>query len=335
MIEIKNLTKSYINTDVLKGINLTIKKGSIFGIAGRSGAGKSTLLRCINGIEDFDSGTIKVGQVDVGSLNKSEMQAFRKNIGMIFQNFALLNRSTVYDNIALPMKFWNYDNKTINKRVKELLDLVEMPEKIHSKARELSGGQKQRVAIARALAMNPQVLLCDEATSALDPKSTNTTLKLLKEINAKLGITIIVVTHEMSVLRSICKHIAIIENGSIEAMGITDEIFTMRPKALINLLGDREIILSENERSIEFFYSRENNNEQIVTQLARELHIDFSIIGGELDGLNEKFINSIIIKVESKHFENIKEYFERNNILWFEIISQISKEEDESLMGNF
>lgn len=326
MIEIKNLAKSYINTDVLKGINLTIKDGSIFGIAGRSGAGKSTLLRCINGIEEFNSGTLKVGEVDVGSLNKSEMQVFRKNIGMIFQNFALLDRSTVYDNIALPMKFWNYDRKTIKKRVKELLELVEMPEKIYSKARELSGGQKQRVAIARALAMEPKVLLCDEATSALDPKSTNAILKLLKEINEKLGITIIVVTHEMSVLRSICKHVAIIENGSIEAIGSTDEIFTMRPKALINLLGDKEIILSENERSIEFFYSKENSNEQIVTQLARELDIDFSIIGGELDSFSEKSINSIIIKVESKHFENIKEYFDNNNILWREILPHISEE---------
>lgn len=327
MIEIKNLTKSYINTDVLKGINLTIEKGAIFGIAGRSGAGKSTLLRCINGIEDFDSGMLKVEDVDVGSLNNTEMRVFRKNIGMIFQNFALLNRSTVYDNIALPMKFWNYERKEINKRVKELLDLVEMPEKIHSKARELSGGQKQRVAIARALAMNPQVLLCDEATSALDPKSTKAILELLKEINAKLGITVIVVTHEMSVLRSICKHVAIIENGSIEAIGTTDEIFTKRPKALINLLGNREITLSENERSIEFFYSKENNNDQIVTKLARELNLDFSIIGGELDGLNEKSINSIIIKVESKHVENIKEFFLRYNILWREIIPQISEED--------
>ncbi|MFV0519122.1 MAG: methionine ABC transporter ATP-binding protein [Lachnospirales bacterium] len=327
MIEITNLKKSYKDTEVLKGINLSIEKGSIFGIAGRSGAGKSTLLRCINGIETFDSGTLKVGYVSVGSLNNSEMRKFRKNIGMIFQNFSLLNRTTVYENIALPMRFWKYDEKTINSRVKELLELVDMPEKIQSKARELSGGQKQRVAIARALAMNPQILLCDEATSALDPKSTLSILSLLKEINAKLGITIIVVTHEMSVLRSICKHVSIIENGSIEALGTTDEIFTKRPQALINLIGTRQITLAEDERSIEFFYSQENDNDKIITKLARELNIDFSIVDSELDSMNEKSINSIIIKVESIHIENIKKYFDTKNILWREILSEDTKED--------
>lgn len=320
MIEIKALTKSYENIEVLKGINLTIENGSIFGIAGRSGAGKSTLLRCINGIETFDLGTIKVGDIDVGSLNHEEMRVFRKNTGMIFQNFSLLSRASVYENIALPMKCWKYEKKAIDKKIKELLGLVGIPEKIHSKARELSGGQKQRVAIARALTMDPQVLLCDEATSALDPKSTKAILDLLREINAQLGITIIVVTHEMSVLRSICKHVAIVENGTIEAMGTTDKIFTQRPQALINLLGNKEIVLSKNERSIEIFYSR--GNDQILTKLARELEIDFSIIGGEIESLDENSINSVVIKVDSKYAENIKKYLIHKDIMWRELFPQ-------------
>lgn len=322
MIEIKDLTKSYNNIDVLKGINLTIENGSIFGIAGRSGEGKSTLLRCINGIETFDLGTVKIGDVDVGSLNNEEMRVFRKKIGMIFQNFSLLSRASVYENIALPMKCWKYEKKVIDMKVKELLELVGIPEKIYSKTRELSGGQKQRVAIARALTMNPQVLLCDEATSALDPKSTRAILDLLREINAKLGITIIVVTHEMSVLRSICKHVAIIENGIIKAIGNTDTIFTRRPQALINLLGNKDIVLSKNESSIEIYYSSVNDNDQIITKLARELGIDFSIIGGELEGFDENTINSVIIKVDSRYAKSIKKYLVNNDIMWRELFTQ-------------
>ncbi len=322
MIEIKDLTKSYNNIDVLRGINLTIENGSIFGIAGRSGEGKSTLLRCINGIETFDLGTVKIGDVDVGSLNNEEMRVFRKKIGMIFQNFSLLSRASVYENIALPMKCWKYEKKVIDMKVKELLELVGIPEKIYSKTRELSGGQKQRVAIARALTMNPQVLLCDEATSALDPKSTRAILDLLREINAKLGITIIVVTHEMSVLRSICKHVAIIENGIIKAIGNTDTIFTRRPQALINLLGNKDIVLSKNESSIEIYYSSVNDNDQIITKLARELGIDFSIIGGELEGFDENTINSVIIKVDSRYAKSIKKYLVNNDIMWRELFTQ-------------
>lgn len=325
MIEIRDLTKAYNDIEVLKGINLTIESGSIFGIAGRSGAGKSTLLRCINGIEQYDSGTIKVGDVEVGSLSNEQMRMFRKDTGMIFQHFSLLNRVSVYENIALPMRCWKYHKKDIDRKVRELLELVGIPEKIHSKARELSGGQKQRVAIARALTMNPKVLLCDEATSALDPKSTKAILDLLLEINAKLGITIIVVTHEMSVLRSICRHVAIIENGTIEAVGTVDKIFTERPKALINLLGDREISLSEDERCLEIFYSRENGNDKIVTRLARELDMDFSIVGGEVEGLDEKSIHSVMIKMDWEDAEKTKEYLDQNNILWRELFSHCTE----------
>ncbi len=264
MIEIKDLKKSYNNEPVLKGINLTIKKGDIFGFAGRSGTGKSTLLRCINGIEHFESGTITVDQIDVGTLDANNIRTFRKNIGMIFQSFSLINRISVYENVALPMKCWNYDKKTIDIKVKELLEVVGIKEKIYCKARELSGGQKQRVAIARALAMNPSILLCDEATSALDPKSTNSIINLLSKINKELGLTIIIVSHEMGVLRSICENIAIIENGIIEAVGSVEKIFKDKPEALLNLLGDKGVSLPEEGKNIELLFSKYNNNEPML-----------------------------------------------------------------------
>lgn len=181
MIEINDLYKKFNGLEVLKGVSLTIPTGSIYGLAGGSGAGKSTLLRCINGLESFDSGTLMVDGTDVSKLSESEGRIFRKNIGMIFQQFSLLSRMTVYENIALPMLCWGYKKKNIDKTVKELLELVEIPDKINSRPAELSGGQKQRVAIARALTLNPKILLCDEATSALDPRVGKSILSLLND----------------------------------------------------------------------------------------------------------------------------------------------------------
>jgi D-methionine transport system ATP-binding protein len=326
MIEIKNLRKSYNEVQVLRGINLTINKGDIFGFAGRSGTGKSTLLRCINGIEHFEAGSIVVDNVDVGTLNDSNMRIFRKDIGMIFQNFSLLNRISVYENVALPMKCWHYDKKAIDKKVKELLEVVGIKEKIHCKARELSGGQKQRVAIARALTMNPKVLLCDEATSALDPKSTQAIIDLLIKINKELGITIIIVSHEMGVLRSACENIAILENGIIEAQGTVEKIFKDKPEALINLLGDKGVSLPEEGKNIELLFSKYNNNEPIISRLARKLDIDFSVVGSDSHNFKDESITSYIINFDIKHMKDIENFLDENNILWHEIDSNNNKE---------
>ncbi len=319
MIEIKNLKKAYNNEQVLKGINLTIKKGDIFGFAGRSGTGKSTLLRCINGIEHFESGSIIVDKVDVGTLDDKKMRTFRKDIGMIFQNFSLLNRISVYENVALPMKCWHYDKKVIDKKVDELLEVVGIKEKKYCKARELSGGQKQRVAIARALTMNPKVLLCDEATSALDPKSTQSIIDLLIRINKELGITIIIVSHEMGVLRSACENIAILENGIIEAQGTVAKIFKDKPEALINLLGDKGVSLPEEGKNIELLFSKYNNNEPIISRLARKLDIDFSVVGSDSHNFRDESITSYIINFDIKHMKDIEKFLDENNILWHEI----------------
>ena len=237
MIEISHLSKSFGNLNVLNDISLTIKTGEIYGLVGRSGAGKSTLLRCINGLETYESGSLKVDGTEIKELSKKELREFRKGVGMIFQQFSLVERRSVYKNVALPMICWKYDKGDIDKRVKELLELVDISEKINDRPSKLSGGQKQRVAIARALAMDSRILLCDEATSALDPKTTQSVLALLKEINQKLGITIIVVTHQMEVVRQVCDTISILENGKIAASGEVKEVFLQKPEALMTLLG--------------------------------------------------------------------------------------------------
>ena len=205
MIEITNLEKNFGDLEVLKKINLKIMDGEIYGLVGVSGAGKSTLLRCINGLESYSNGSLKVNGTEVKDLDKKQKKIFQKNIGMIFQHFPMLTRKTVYDNIAFPMKCWKYGKKEIDQRVKELAEIVGITDKLGEKPANLSGGQKQRVAIARALSMNPKILLSDEATSALDPKTTQSILALLKEINEKLGITIIIVTHQMEVVRQVCQ----------------------------------------------------------------------------------------------------------------------------------
>lgn len=209
MIEINNLCKSFGKLEVLKDINLTVQTGEIYGLVGRSGAGKSTLLRCINGLEVYDSGSLKIDGVEVKDLSKQEIRELRKGIGMIFQHFSLIERRDVYKNVALPMKCWKYKKDVIDQRVHELLELVDIADKINDRPSTLSGGQKQRVAIARALALDSHILLCDEATSALDPKTTQSVLNLLREINRKLGLTIIVVTHQMEVVRQVCDTISI------------------------------------------------------------------------------------------------------------------------------
>ena len=233
------MSKSFDNLQILKGVSLNIEKGEIFGIAGRSGVGKSTLLRCVNGLEQYNSGSIKVDGAEVGSLSPEELRLFRKNVGMVFQNFSLVTRASVYENIAFAMKIWNCDKNRIDRRVKELLEVVGIPEKINARARDLSGGQKQRVALARALAMNPSVLLCDEATSALDPKSTIDILSLLDEINKNFNITIVMVTHEMEVIKTLCDSMAVMANGNVEATGSVEQVFWRDLRHSVICLGKR------------------------------------------------------------------------------------------------
>ena len=256
MIEIKNLKKLWEDdgSSVLEGINLTIEDGDIYALVGRSGAGKSTLLRCINGLTSYQEGSLKVDGCEIKDLKDKELREFRRHVGMIFQQFSLLERETVYKNVALPMQCWKYPKDQIDKKVRELLELVGLGDKMNAKPRNLSGGQKQRVAVARALTMDPKILLCDEATSALDPKTTNSILDLLMEINQKLGITVIIVTHQMEVVRKACNKACILENGKIADEGTVKEIFIKQPQSLKRLLGEETVKLPDEGHNIQIAY---------------------------------------------------------------------------------
>jgi len=229
MIKITNLTKIY-NSNMgrivaLDNINLHIKKGDIFGIIGLSGAGKTTLLRCMNLLEKPTKGTIEIDGIDITKISAKQLKEIRRKIGMIFQHFNLLSHRTVYGNVAFPLEIAGVDKNKIKEKVINLLELVGLSDKINCYPSELSGGQKQRVGIARALANDPKVLLCDEPTSALDPKTTVSILELLKDINNKFGITIVLISHDLNVVKKICSNVAVIENGRIIEQGSIFEIF--------------------------------------------------------------------------------------------------------------
>ncbi|MDE7341266.1 MAG: ATP-binding cassette domain-containing protein [Lachnospiraceae bacterium] len=228
-IEVKQLYKTFHtkkqDIEVLKGIDLSVEKGEIYGIVGFSGAGKSTLVRCINRLEEPDSGSVKIGDKEITALGKAQLNEQRRKIGMIFQQFNLFDSMTVAQNIAYPLKLTGTSSKEADARVEEMLALVGLTEKKNAYPGELSGGQKQRVGIARALANRPDVLLSDEATSALDPQTTLSVLDLLKEINKKLGLTIILITHELEVIKYTCHRMAVMEDGKILEKGPVRDIF--------------------------------------------------------------------------------------------------------------
>ncbi|MDB8851380.1 methionine ABC transporter ATP-binding protein [Peptostreptococcus anaerobius] len=322
MIEIKNVNKYFGDTQVLKDINITIKDGEIFGIIGHSGAGKSTLLRCINRLENFSSGQVLIDGTDVGKLNENDLRDLRKNLGMIFQHFSLLERRTVFENVALPMECFGYSKDQIKTRVEELLDLVGILDKKDDKPRNLSGGQKQRVAIARALTMNPKVLLCDEATSALDPKTTKSILELLRQISGKLGITIIMVTHQMEVIKQICTRTAIMDAGRAVEMGDTEEVFLKSNKAIRKLLGEENIVLPQGN-NLKLLFTNDKSNEAIITSMARELNIDVSIIYGRLEKFRDDILGSLIINIPDGYVDSVKDYLNRHDMIWQEVEDEL------------
>lgn len=249
MIDIRNLNKTFNTSkgkvEVLKNINLKVEKGDIFGIIGFSGAGKSTMIRCLNRLEEPTSGSIFIGNNDIVAMNKAELREARKKIGMIFQDFNLFDSMNVYKNVAFPLKIAGYSEEKIKNRVHEILNLVELSDKVDFYPAQLSGGQKQRVGIARALANEPDVLLSDEATSALDPQTTYSILELLRDINKKLNLTILLITHELDVIKYICNNMAVIEDGSIVETGSTNSVF-LNPKSntakkFVKIMGNLSI----------------------------------------------------------------------------------------------
>ncbi len=316
MIKLTSVKKSFGHVEVLKDISIEINEGEIYGLIGHSGAGKSTLLRCINGLESYDDGSVNVMGKEIKNLNKNELRAFRKDLGMIFQNFNLLNRKTVYKNIALPLEVWNYDKDKIKDRVLELLKLVDLEDKVNSKPGQLSGGQKQRVAIARALALNPKVLLCDEATSALDPKTTKDILALLNKINKELGITIVVVTHQMEVVKEICEKVALLEDGILVAKGAVEEVFLKPGISIKKFLGEEENdTLPTSGVNIRILFPSKCSESAIITRMARELEIDFSIVGGKLEKFREDVLGSLVINIDKSQKDMVLSYLEDKDII--------------------
>ncbi|WP_288480471.1 methionine ABC transporter ATP-binding protein [uncultured Clostridium sp.] len=315
MIKITSLDKSFGNNNVLKNISLEIKEGEIYGIIGHSGAGKSTLLRCINGLEGYNNGSLTVMGQEIKDLNSNEIRNLRRNLGMIFQNFNLLNRKTVFENIALPLEVWKYDKKEIEKKVHDLLKLVGLEEKKNSKPKELSGGQKQRVAIARALALEPKILLCDEATSALDPKTTKDILELLLEINKRLNITIVMVTHQMEVVKEVCETVTLLDGGVVKSQGKAKDLFLKPETHLKKFLGeDEDNVLPKEGINIRIFFPSDFSENAIITKLARDLEVDFSIVFGKLEKFREDILGSLVINVNEEDKEKIVKYLENKKV---------------------
>ena len=314
MIKIENLTKFYGGTQILFDVNLEVKKGEIFAIVGHSGAGKSTLLRCINGLESYQGGSLKVFDQEIKNLDETQQRHLRRDVGMIFQHFALMARKNVFENVATPLKFWGYKSDETEKRVRELLNLVGLENKAKSYPSELSG-QKQRVAIARALALNPKILLSDEATSALDPNTTNQILELLEKINKELDISVVIVTHEMEVVKSIAKRAILLEGGKIIGSGSIEELFLKPDEKMKEFLGEVEILPSTGT-NIRLFFPKEVAQNSVITHMARSLNIDFNIVWGKLEKLNDNVLGSLVINIDEKDKENVLNYIKQSGVLW-------------------
>lgn len=321
MIKVRDVSKSFSDKEVLKNVSLDIEQGDIFGIVGHSGAGKSTLLRCLNGLESYNSGSIQMMDKEVKQLNASELRQLRKDVGMIFQNFNLMNRKNVYDNIALPLEVWGANKRHIKESVLSLLKLVGLEDKRYSKIRQLSGGEKQRVGIARALTLNPRILLCDEATSALDPKTTKSILQLLNQINKELKITVIIVTHQMEVVKEICNKAALLEGGEIKAYGDVDELFLKPNEELENLMGEDALLPNEGI-NLKLFFPREMSQKSIITSMARELDLDFSIVWGRLERFRDKVLGSLVINFPEYEKERIIQYLDNRHISWEVMVNE-------------
>lgn len=302
MIELKNISKTFYQknkaVNALASVSLTVGKGKIFGVIGASGAGKSTLIRCVNLLEVPTSGEVIVDGENLMQLSRSALARARRQIGMIFQHFNLLSSRTVYENIAFPLELDKVPRAEINRRVTELLKLVGLEEKQHEYPANLSGGQKQRVAIARTLANNPKVLLCDEATSSLDPATTSSILALLKDLNHRLGITILLITHEMNVVKAICDEVAVISAGELIEQGTVSEIFS-HPKTdlarrfiesslKIEIPDEYQLRLTQQPAAgkrplIKLEFTGQSVDDPVLSEVARLFEVDNNIICAQMD----------------------------------------------------
>ena len=308
MIELRNLSKSFVTAegpvDALRHVNLTVNDGDIYGIIGMSGAGKSTLVRCINMLERPTEGNVLLDGRDLGSLSKKEMQLVRRQVTMIFQSFNLLMQSTCLQNIMFPLKLARVPRAQAEARARELLETVGLPDKANVYPAQLSGGQQQRIAIARALATNPRVLLCDEATSALDPKTTQSILELIRQINRDTGITVIVITHQMSVVQEICNRVAILEHGRVVEEGDVSQVFSHPKAAATRALVFPGMAEGEGEANSGYgqlvrliFEGSITTNKPLIASMAMECGIAANILGASTRTLGKREYGYMLIEI--------------------------------------
>ncbi len=307
MITLRNLSKQFETkngtVEALRNINLTVNNGDIYGIIGMSGAGKSTLVRCINMLERPTEGTVLVDGQDLGLLKEKELRLMRRKVTMIFQGFNLLMQRNCLRNIILPLILAGTPRKEAEARAMELLQVVGLPDKAKAYPAQLSGGQQQRIAIARALATEPEVLLCDEATSALDPKTTHAILELIRDINRKMGITVIVITHQMSVVQEICNRVAILENGEVVEEGEVSAVFSNpRANATKNLIypemAEGMAMVAEGGQKIRvIFNGAEASREPLIAKMAVDCHILASILGASTRSVGNKAYGYMLLEI--------------------------------------
>ena len=321
MLEVKNLEKSYgvgkNQNKVLRGVNFTIHKGEFVAVMGPSGSGKTTLLDCISRYKPFENGEILLNGKDLGKLNEKEMAKVRnEKIGFVFQDFMLLDGLTVFENVCIPQVIKEENYKQMEKKAVQLLKMFDI-ERIGEKyPAEISGGQKQRVAIARALVLNPKILLCDEATSALDPQITKGILALLLKINKELGITIVVVTHQMEVVKEICNKVAFLKHGKMIATGKPEELFVAPNKDVQEFVGDSVEFLPKDGVNVRLFFNDETASDSAITHLAHELGINFGICQGKLENFRGTIMGSLVINVTEADRERVTAWLTDRGILW-------------------
>ncbi len=333
ILQIKNLSKSFKTgknvTSVLDGISLEINKGDIFGVIGLSGEGKSTLVRCINRLEQADSGSIYFNDdeiIEVGLLDVSSLRNYRKKVSMIFQDFNLLNQKTVYQNIEFPLTLGKHHHKKVENasRINELIKLVGLSGKENSYPSELSGGQKQRVAIARALINNPKILLCDEATSALDPTTAEQILDLLKNLNKELGLTIIIIAHQMSVIERICNKVAILSEHKVVECGDVSEVFlNPQTEAARKLIYSGHVVTKLHDSKLIKFEFNGDTNQPLIANIIQECNILVSIVYANSWVVDDKIYGQLMIKLpyHEKDIDRLKTYLDLKNIAYKEVES--------------
>ncbi|WP_300755142.1 ATP-binding cassette domain-containing protein [uncultured Brachyspira sp.] len=321
MIILENVSKIFKTEknkqlNAVNNVSLKIEKGEIYGIIGFSGAGKSTLVRCINLLERPTSGKVYIDGEEITALNPRELRQKRKKIGMIFQQFNLFASRTVFKNVAYPLRYRGLSKDEIEKKVMSLLELVDIKEKAYVYPSQLSGGQKQRVAIARALANDPQILLCDEATSALDPQTTSSILKLLKKLNENLGITIVVITHEMNVVKELCHRVAVMNKGNLIEEGDIFEVFshpknkitqdfidtTSNLSKIYTLVEEKDNItkIKAGECIVRLKYKKESVGEALVSHVSRKFNVDLNIIFGNVELIDDSLLGGLVVIMHEK-----------------------------------